>query len=44
MIQHARVPFVPGGFLGVDIFFVISGFLMTGIIARLLDEGHFSFA
>lgn len=32
-----------GGFLGVDIFFVISGYLITGIILRELREGHFSF-
>lgn len=31
-----------GGFLGVDIFFVISGFLMTMIIMRGLDNGNFS--
>ena len=42
--HHTGVPFLPGGFLGVDIFFVVSGFLMTGIIARELDQGRFSFS
>ena len=38
---HAFSEAVPGGFIGVDIFFVISGFLITGIIARELDQQHF---
>ena len=29
VLFHARVPFIPGGFVGVDIFFVISGYLIT---------------
>lgn len=33
----------PGGFIGVDIFFVISGYLITGILIKSLDEQHFSF-
>lgn len=35
MLFHAKVPLAKSGFLGVDVFFVISGFLITGI---LLDE------
>jgi peptidoglycan/LPS O-acetylase OafA/YrhL len=40
---HAFPHWVPGGFVGVDVFFVISGFLITGIIARGRDEGRFSY-
>jgi len=39
---HAHVPGFSGGYVGVDIFFVISGYLITGIIAREVDDGRFS--
>ena len=41
---HATAAWFPGGYVGVDIFFVISGFLITSIICRQLDGGRFSFA
>jgi len=42
VIFHAFPETMPGGFIGVDIFFVISGFLITGIIVRELDQERFS--
>ena len=44
LVFHAFPSLLQGGFVGVDIFFVISGFLITGIIAREIDSGQFSIA
>jgi peptidoglycan/LPS O-acetylase OafA/YrhL len=41
---HAFPEAMPGGLVGIDIFFVISGSLITGIIARELDQQRFSLA
>lgn len=43
-IFHLHPGILPGGFLGVDIFFVISGYLITGIIVRENSLQTFSFA
>jgi peptidoglycan/LPS O-acetylase OafA/YrhL len=43
MLYHANVPLFAGGFIGVDIFFAISGFLITGIILRSAGQGRFSY-
>lgn len=42
VLYHFGIPGLHGGFSGVDVFFVISGFLMTGIVIRGLEKGHFS--
>ena len=40
---HLHPPLLPGGFLGVDAFFVLSGFLIHGIVSADLESGRFSF-
>tara|TARA_Y100000588_G_C14281064_1_gene937180 strand:- start:3484 stop:5385 length:1902 start_codon:yes stop_codon:yes gene_type:complete len=42
VIFHFEPTWLQGGFAGVDVFFVISGFLMTGIIFRGLERGDFN--
>ena len=44
VFYHLHAALVPGGYVGVDIFFVISGYLITRIIWNEADEGRFSFA
>ncbi|MHC3940234.1 acyltransferase family protein [Paenochrobactrum sp. BZR 201-1] len=40
---HAGLPVITGGFVGVDVFLVISGFLIINQIVSGLDKGNFSF-
>lgn len=44
VLFHAFPSMLPGGFVGVDIFFVISGFLISSIILQALQRESFSFA
>ena len=34
VLNHARVPFLRGGYVGVDVFFVLSGYFITGLLIR----------
>jgi peptidoglycan/LPS O-acetylase OafA/YrhL len=40
---HAKISFLPGAYLSIDSFFVISGYLITQIVLSDIDRGRFSF-
>lgn len=42
ILFHLQFSWLPGGFVGVDVFFVISGFLITSLIVRQIADGRFS--
>lgn len=42
MLYHAGVPLTPGGFVGVDVFFVISGFVIASVVQADLARGRFT--
>lgn len=44
VLFHAGLGAFSGGFVGVDVFFVISGFLITGLIRHEIDDGRFTLA
>lgn len=44
LLVHAGLTAIPGGFVGVDIFFVISGYLISRIILKEMEGGRFTLA
>lgn len=42
VLYHAGYEWASGGYIGVDVFFVISGYLITGILIKQLSKGSFS--
>jgi len=43
VLFHTFPEWVPGGYVGVEVFFVISGYLITGLMLRALQDKHFNF-
>ena len=44
VLYHARVPYINGGYIGVDVFFVISGYLISGLLMKEMETtGSISF-
>ncbi len=43
IIHHVAPQLLPGGFVGVDVFFVISGYLMTGILDSTMRDGSYHY-
>ncbi len=43
ILYHAEVPVLAGGYVSIDVFFALSGFLITGIIVHAAEQGRFSF-
>ena len=43
ILFHAEIGILSAGYLGVDVFFVVSGYLITSIILSELEKGDFSF-
>src|SRR6185437_16120404 len=43
--SHAKIPGFSGGYIGVDVFFVLSGYLITALLVRdIRTDGHIRFA
>lgn len=42
IIYHFNAAWLPGGFVGVDVFFVISGYLITGLLLKDMEQGTFT--
>lgn len=43
LIFHINPGYLPGGFIGVDVFFVISGFLITSIVRKEVENNQFEY-
>jgi peptidoglycan/LPS O-acetylase OafA/YrhL len=44
VLHHAKLGLLGAGYLGVDIFFVISGYLITGMVKKGIEQGNFRFS